>query len=253
MMRVRAATVPVAVFAMVVGTVTPPAAAQETPTFTLTGQIVDAVNERPVIAAVVKVPELRRFVFADVNGRFHFADFPEGTWEIVVEQLGYHTLDGSVTVAEGNGLHLRLNPDPIALEGLRVRTRSERLLTRRRQRFPYRVTTISTRTITDAINPDPASIFRWNARSPIVSCSFGSDEWMSPGCVLHRGRPRRIAVLLDEVALLGGMVELSMFPKENLHSMDWIPCTAQLRVYTKDFIERMDQTRISVSPWLAFC
>ena len=103
------------------------AGTQEAPTFTLTGQIVDALNEAPVVAAVIKVPELRRFVFSDVNGRYAFTDFPQGTWEIVVEQLGYHTLDGSVTVSEGNGLFLRLNPDPIALEGLRVRSRADGL------------------------------------------------------------------------------------------------------------------------------
>ena len=43
---------------------------REAPTFTLTGQIVDAFNERPIIAAVIKVPDLRRFVFSDVRGRF---------------------------------------------------------------------------------------------------------------------------------------------------------------------------------------
>ena len=99
------------------GTIAPPhAAAQEAPTFTLTGQIRDALNDAPIIAAVIKVPDLRRFVFSDVRGRFHFADFPVGTWDIVVSQLGYHTLEGSVTVTEGNGLYLRLEPDPVALE-----------------------------------------------------------------------------------------------------------------------------------------
>ena len=181
MVRVRAATLPAAVLAMVVGWAARPAAAQETPTFALTGQIVDAVNERPVIAAVIKVPELRRFVFSDVNGRFHFPDFPEGTWEIVVEQLGYHTLDGSVTVSEGNGLSLRLNPDPIALEGLRVRTRSEQLLERRRRLTPYRVTRISPEIIANAINPDPTAIFRRKANSLIVPCSSDPDESMTPG------------------------------------------------------------------------
>lgn len=222
--------------------------AQDAATFTLTGQIVDAVNETPVIAAVVKVPDLRRFVFTDVNGRFAFTDFPEGTWDIVVEQLGYHTLDGSVTVVEGNGLFLRLNPDPIELEGLRVRTRSEQLLERRRQRVPYRVVRIPTEAIASAINPDPTAIFRFNAAAPITGCSGEADEWMTPGCVVVKGTPTPIHIFLDEGPLLGGMVEFAALSNLEIHSMEWIPRMAMLRVYTRRFIERLDHTRISLMP-----
>ncbi len=229
----------------------PPLSAQETATFTLTGQIVDAVNETPVLAAVVKVPELRRFVFTDASGRFAFTDFPEGTWDIVVEQLGYHTLDGSVTVAEGNGLFLRLNPDPIELEGLRVRTRSERLLTQRRLRIPYRVTTIATETFANSINPDPTAIFRHNSGSQIIPCpetAADVDEQMTPSCFWWRGGPASIAVYLDEGRLESGMTQLAMLPTEHIHSMDWVPAMGELRIYTRHFIERLDNTRISLSP-----
>jgi len=245
---VRAAALPAAALVIVVGWAARPATAQETPTFTLTGQIVDALNERPVIAAVVKVPELRRFVFSDVNGRFHFPDFPEGTWEIVVEQLGYHTLDGSVAVAQGNGLSLRLNPDPVALEGLRVRTRSERLLERRRRLTPYRVTRISPEVIANAINPDPTAIFRRKANSLIVPCSADSDEQMTPGCVVVRGRQKAITVMLDDLPLPGGMVVLQMYPHDHIHSMDWVARAGVLQVYTRDFIRRLDENGMNLSP-----
>ena len=225
--------------------------AQEATTFTLTGRIVDAVNEAPVLAAVVKVPELRRFVFTDADGRFAFTDFPEGTWDIVVEQLGYHALDGSVTVAEGNGLFLRLNPNPIELDGLRVRTRSERLLAQRRLRIPYRVTTIAAETFAGSINPDPTAIFRHNSGSQILPCpetAADADEQMTPGCFWWRGRPARIAVYLDEGRLESGMTQLAMLPAEHIHSMDWVPAMGELRIYTRHFIERLDNTRISLSP-----
>ena len=48
----------------------------QTETFTLTGQIVDAINGNAVISAVVKFPELRRFVFSDTRGRFPCAGLP---------------------------------------------------------------------------------------------------------------------------------------------------------------------------------
>ena len=229
------------------------AAAQETPTFTLTGYIVDVLNDAPIGAAVIKVPQLRRFVFSDVKGRFRFPDFPVGTWEIVVEQLGYHTLDGSVTVAEGNGLYLRLKPDPIALEGLRVRTRSGRLLERRRKRYPFRITTVSSETIAATIQHDPAAIFRRHANSPIVTCPSRLDPWMSwGGCMYKRGRVVKINVYLDESYLMGGMNELALHDREEIHSMDWIPNTwgdrgPELRVYTRYFLERVNNSGIHLA------
>lgn len=247
-----AAVVTVLVALPGVGLVARPfAAAQDVPRFTLTGQIIDALNETPVISAVVKVPELRRYSFSDVNGRFTFSDFPQGTWDIVVDMLGYHTLDGSVSVAEGNGLLLRLNPDPVALDGLRVRTRSERLLSERRRRIPYRVTTIPSTTFANSINPDPTAIFRRNSRSTVLPCpetAEHADEQMTPNCFLHRGRMAKITVFLDEGRLESGMVELMMLPQEDVHSMDWIPTMGELRVYTRHFIERLDNSRIRLSP-----
>ena len=221
------------------------------PTFVLAGQIVDGLTETPVVSAVIKVPELRRYVFSDVNGRFAFPDFPEGTWEIVVEMLGYHTLDGPVTVAEGNGLLLRLNPDPIALEGLRVRTRADGLLAERRLRIPYRVTTLSTTAFESSINPDPTVVFRRNSRSFIVPCPEAEDdpdEQMAPGCFITRGRPAKIAVYLDEGRLPQGMVQLTMLDQRDIHAMDWIPEMAELRVYTRRFIEKLNNSRMSLSP-----
>lgn len=220
------------------------------PTFTLTGQIVDALNDAPVVSAVIKAPELRRYAFSNTNGRFRFADFPEGTWNIVVEMLGYHSLDGSITVAEGNGLLLRLNPDPIALEGLRVRNRAEGLLDRRRRRYPFRVTTISAQTLADAVIGDPAAIFRRNANAPVVGCADRLGQWITGGCYWgRRARRHRIQVFLDEGLLPGGMWELSMFPKEDIHSMDWLKDTGELHVYTTWFIERLNRSRTRLAPF----
>lgn len=252
-MRMRPSLRPALLAAILCAATSSPAATQDTipspATFTLTGQILDALNETPVISAVIKVPELRRYVFSNVNGRFQFTDFAEGTWEIVVEMLGYHTLDGSVTVSEGNGLLLRLNPDPIALEGLRVRTRADGLFEERRRRYPFRVTNISPRDIADAINPDPAFIFRRNANSYVTSCSINSSELTLAGCYHRRGKLLPVRVFLDEGPLLGGMQELSMFPAAHLHSMDWLKDTGELHVYTKVFVERLNDSRMRLMPF----
>ncbi len=229
-------------------TTAPGASAQEVPTFTLTGKVVDRVTRTPVVAAVIKVPELGRFVFTDGDGQFRFADFPQGTWEVVVEQFGYHTMDDSVTVSEGNGLFIPLAPNPIELDELRVRTRSEQLLTRRRQRIPYRVVTIRTEAFTNAINTDPTAIFRRNANTALVGCPGVLDEWIAQGCLPRKGGVVNIRVYLDEGRMFGGMMELRSIDHESIHSMDWIPSAAMLRVYTKRFIDRLDNSRIALEP-----
>lgn len=224
------------------------ASAQEVPTFTLTGKVVDRMTNAPVVAAVIKVPELERFVFTDGDGDFRFADFPQGTWEVVVEQFGYHTLDDSVTVSEGNGLFIPLAPNPIELDELRVRTRSEQLLTRRRQRIPYRVVTIRTEAFTNAINTDPTFIFRRAANMAFVGCPGVVGEWIAQGCLARKGGVVNIRVYLDEGRMFGGMTELRSMDHESIHSMDWIPSAAMLRVYTKRFIDRLDKSRIALEP-----
>ena len=223
-------------------------AAQEVATFTLSGKVVDRVNDAPVVAAVVKVPELKRFVFTNGDGNFTFAEFPAGTWEFVVEQFGYHALDDSVTVSAGNGLFIRLRPDPVELDELRVRTRSERLLTRRRQRIPYRVVTVRTAAFENAVNTDPAAIFRRAANTALVGCPGELDDWIAQGCVARKGGYARIRIFLDEGPLLGGMAELRTMSHESIHSMEWIPAGPMLRVYTKRFIEKLDNSRIALTP-----
>ena len=219
------------------------------PTFTLVGDVVDALVGTPVVAAVIKAPSLRRLVYSDVNGRFRLPEVPEGELEIVVEMLGYRTIDGTVSVAEGNGLFLRMRPDPIALEGLAVRTRAEGLFDRRRRFYPYRVTTISPRTIAEAINNDPVAIFKRSASSLVVSCTDRNKEWIDAGCYYRRGEMLPIRLVLDEMVLPGGMRTLTAFAAMDIHSMDWLRDTGTLHVYTKHYVAQLNSTKLGLAPF----
>ncbi|MCY4399920.1 MAG: carboxypeptidase-like regulatory domain-containing protein [Gemmatimonadetes bacterium] len=248
-MRVLGATLVVCLGLICREAVNTPATAQERvaapsadslgPPFALTGRVVDALTGQPIVAAVIKVPELERFTQSNLDGRFDFAAFPPGTWQIVIEQLGYRTSQGTVTVSRGNGLEIQLQPDPVTLEGLTVRPRSYQVLARRRMRTHYVVEHISPTDIAEAINPDPTAVFRRHAHFPVSTCLIGVD-WVSFDCP--------VTVYVDEGRLLGGMLEFQMYPLDSIHSMDWIPKLAQLRVYTKHFVDVLDRTRISVLP-----
>ena len=44
------------------------------------------------------------------------------------------------------------------------------------------------------------------------------------------------------------MVVLQIYPHDHIHSMDWVATVGVLLVYTKDFIRRLDENGMSLSP-----
>jgi len=247
----RLATAALSTAALALNWPSNPAAGQEQ-LFRLAGQVVDAETGRPLVASVVKFPELARYAFAGVDGRFAFDDFPAGTWEVIVEQLGYHTSESQVALSGGAGLHVRLRPDPIALEGLTVRSRSRRLLSERRRRTPFRIVTIGSRDFAEAVDPNPAAVLKRLGRAPVGECSYRSAgaALSHDLCVLRGGRRSGISVFLDESPMHGGTAALSAMHHETIHSMDFVlrPKSAELRVYTKWFVERLDETGLGLAP-----
>lgn len=221
--------------------------------FTLAGEVVDAFNEAPVVAAMVKFPELARLAYTNVGGRFSLTDFPAGTWEIVVEQLGYHTSDGTITVSEGNGLRIRLSPDPIALEGLRVQTRADRMLTRRRRFFPYRIKTVTAAEFEDAVNPNPFAVLKRMSGTAVYGCTrrnragFLQDH----ACTLRLAGPTPILMYLDDAPLLGGLPAFEGLDHRDIHSMDLLlySRSAALYVYTKWFVNRVNRSKTYLMPY----
>lgn len=220
----------------------------DTVTFTLAGQIVDAVNGVPVIAALVKVPALRQVTTSDVNGRFRLADFPEGTWDIVVEQLGYHTLTGSVTVTEGNGLDLRLNPDPVALEeiragGLTYKTR----LRRRRNALRARSYAL-----------EGAAL--WNTRHENVWELVGSREgfrfegYSNYGCPVATiyGVPRIVELFVDDRAVRMGIFD--QYRPGDFAMVEVYEFGSTIKAYTQPYLDRMTrERRVAVSSTPTLC
>jgi len=215
---------------------------REAPTFTLAGQIVDAVNERPVIAAVIKVPDLRRFVFSDVRGRFFFSDFPEGTWDIVVAQLGYHTLEGSVTVTEGNGLHLRLEPDPVALEeitagGLTYKTR----LKRRRNRALARSYALEGEALLTSRKDNVWDMVGWQH-------GFHFEGYNDFGCPMATiyGIRGTVGLYINDRAVRLGIFE--EFRPQDFALVEVYSYGGTMRAYTQEYLDRMTrERRVAVS------
>lgn len=220
----------------------------EAATFTLAGQITDAVNGAPVIAALVKVPALRQVASSDINGRFRLADFPEGTWNIVVEQLGYHTLTGSVTVAEGNGLTLRLNPDPVALDEIRAGGLTYRTRLRRR------------RNAVAARSYELAGEALWNSRHENVWDLVGSREgfhfqgYSNYGCPLATiyGAPVIVGLYVNDRAVRIGIFD--QYKPTDFAMVEVYNFGATIKAYTQPYLDRMTrERRVAVSSTPSLC
>lgn len=68
---------------------------------TLTGRVRDANTNAYLLGATVTVRELNRQAVTDAEGRYLFADLPEGNYTLVVDYVGYRQAPHPVTVRSG--------------------------------------------------------------------------------------------------------------------------------------------------------
>jgi hypothetical protein len=91
------------------------------PSATLNGVVIDASSGAPVASALVSVGERGPRAIADDQGRFALGGVPLGSQRIRVQRFGYTPLEISVEVTLSPApLTLRMQVDPVALEGLTV-------------------------------------------------------------------------------------------------------------------------------------
>jgi TonB-linked SusC/RagA family outer membrane protein len=117
---------------MVLGGGVGPAMAQERAS--ITGEVVDAANRRPLVGAQVFVPGTSFGVVTNATGRYVIPNVPVGEVTVRVQLIGYATVDRTATVQRGEGavLNFELNQSVIALDevvvtGVGVATERKRL------------------------------------------------------------------------------------------------------------------------------
>jgi hypothetical protein len=90
-------------------------------------------SQQPIANAVVSLPDLQQQVVSDASGRVRLEGLLEGEHRIEVRHIGYGTQRDRLTVSEGmTTLEMRLSPQAIAIEGVRVVARSAAEEARRR-------------------------------------------------------------------------------------------------------------------------
>jgi hypothetical protein len=101
--------------------VAPAAAQQEAAGVRLTGVVVDATSGAPVRGALVSLGGPGPRALTDSLGAFRVQGVRAGQQTVRVQRFGYRTLERPITVSAATPpLDLRLDPDPLQLEGLLV-------------------------------------------------------------------------------------------------------------------------------------
>jgi len=242
--RGRGATLRAAALAAALLAGTAPGAAQEPPGVDVTGRVVERGSEAPVGQAMVSLEALDWGVFADEDGGFRIEDVRPGTHTLRVERLGYRSRSVEIRVA-GGGVHrtVRLEPRPVALDGIRVVTdRFER----RRKATPVSVRAFDRRDLVSrGAFPDVLEFIEMRAGVPVVSCPTRARDFH---CVLVRGRRRAPTVYIDEAPAVAGLDQLEAYRPEELYMVEVFARGAHIRAYTRGFMERAAERRLHPIP-----
>jgi len=94
------------------------------PTGRIAGSVIDADTGRPLGLATVRVDGADASVVTDVQGRFRTKSIPVGTYQLVVQLLGYTTVEQSVNVAAGETavVTIPLGAQALSIEGIVIET-----------------------------------------------------------------------------------------------------------------------------------
>ena len=234
----------VALVFLALGTAAPVARAQTPaplPRVTVSGTVTDASTGVPIAGAAVTLERSRRTVWTDEHGRFTVTKVEPGEESLTVEELGYK--DGNLEIAVGEGtapVDLRLQPDPVLVEGLavvarRLRTRPEAMYMSMRAFDERELALTNSFSVAEALQNRGAII--------PMPCRFGGYN-----CIYTRGLVVPARVWLDDMRLFGGLDELQTIPVTDLYRVEVYERGRFVQIYTKGWALRAARYRSVLSP-----
>jgi iron complex outermembrane recepter protein len=88
----------------------------------ISGHILDANTEAPVVGATVYVQKLEAGTISDLDGLFSLEVPSEGKYDLVISSLGYGTRTVEVAIPEEQKIIIRLTPSAIEIEEIIIST-----------------------------------------------------------------------------------------------------------------------------------
>ncbi|HEY0025476.1 MAG TPA: carboxypeptidase regulatory-like domain-containing protein [Longimicrobium sp.] len=211
------------------------------------GRVVDAATLAPLPGAQIRISTVPGVAESDANGVFTVPDVPVGDHETMVSRIGYRTRTGVWRVGErGLELEVKMEVEPLVMEAIQVQSR----------RFERRMN--SSGAAARGFNADElrSSSYR-NAKDFVrarmgfagVSCGALAKPGDGPqDCVLIRGAPTLVCIIVDERPAFGGWFELELLNPQELYRVDVIGGGRVVQLYTTGFVAYLTARGQSPTP-----
>ena len=204
----------------------------------LRGQVMDAESGQPVRSAIIEVRPFRQSAVTDEQGRFAVRA-TRGPNSVAADAMGYESAVAAVSLSgDTTDVTIELKRDPVRLQGV-VATVSR--LERRRRAYGYASRALNTDQIAVSSAPDAWTLVREEMGVTMGPCGgrgggrFGGAAFMVP-CVYVRGSAEPLRVYVDETRMPDATA-LALYTPSELAGVEFYPSSAQVRVYTRWFIE----------------
>lgn len=202
------------------------------------GVVVDAGTEMPLSGAHVSVEGSDWGSLTTDNGWFALCGIEAGTHMVAVDRLGYASLESEVVAAPPwDRVALRMEPDPILLEGLEIV--ADRFERRRRAAE----TVVRTFGQEELLRSGYGSVAEFvDLRAGVVTTPCAGTT-----CVYYRGYAYGAVepeVYLDEVRVFAGWSELETIPASQLYMVEVYEGGTHIRAYTHQFMEYAAKVRL---------
>ena len=242
--RIQPLMASLAVLCASAGLVSPAAGQEEQPACEegqarIVGMVIDANTEAPLSGAFVSVAASDWGSLTTGDGRFLLCEIGGGTHILTADRLGYGDFTVPAEANEsGDAVVIRMEPDPILLEGLEVVTdRFER----RRRAVATSVRTYDEEALASSGYWSVADFI--DSRAGVMAMPCGAER-----CVYARGARVRPRVYLDEFPLIGGWMELETIPTSQVYMVEVFGGGRHIRAYTHAFMERAAKIRLLPFP-----
>lgn len=212
--------------------------ADPTAPFDLVGTVVDGETGAPLSGAFVSLTGSDWTALSTEGGLFRIPGVRPGRLALTVETLGYRTLHWEGDVAPGVAVALRVVPEPVVLEGLKVVTDRFRA---RRNATATPVLAFQREALARATQESVLDFVRLRAGLHRTRCRGGA---LNDVCFFVRGRPAQATVYVDEMPVLGGLDYLAHLQPWELYMVEVYGQGRHIRAYTTQFMERAAKRRL---------
>jgi hypothetical protein len=195
----------------------------------LSGVVVDAVSGEGIPFAALWLRDERRAA-TNERGAFRLDRVPPGSYLLLAQRMGYHGLYVHVQVsAQTEPVVIRLDPDPLVLEGIVVVNDRLRY---RRNAHPRLVRTYDENKFRRTGASDMYGFLKYEVFPTFSSLRRRSGLWgVAPDPTCPAG------VYIDDQYIMGGLDVLSFYHPSQLYLLEVFGPGGQIRAYTHDYIE----------------